>query len=222
MQSGCKADAKSLASCHHGCKLHAKTAQSGRIPSEGLQTRCKLNAKTVRPDRLFGSAPRTPSLLGGNIDGPGTPNPGPRRRGGGKGLTAAIGLPAHTKPISDAPIRSISMPFRHTDRHGSPRRSVGCGRRSAKRSRLATPSATSGGNWLSTDLRSHIRTSGPTSVASGNPTRTSRPSTASRSLPRRPRPTYRRARPRSSDRGIPLPEPPQRLPMTHWRTCATA
>ena len=49
----------------------------------------------------------------------------------------------------------------------------------AKRSRPATRSATSGGNWLSTDLRSHIRTSAPMSLVCENPTRTSRPSTAS-------------------------------------------
>src|ERR1035438_6576090 len=59
MQSACKADAKSVASCQPGCKLHAKTLQSRCIPPEWMQTPCKPNAKTMQ-SASCSDPPRTP------------------------------------------------------------------------------------------------------------------------------------------------------------------
>ena len=183
-----------------------------------VQTQCKDGAA----DLLFGSAPRTPSYLGGTIDGTGTSNPGPRRRNGGKRPTAATGLPASSRrfpPRRSGPSQCPSDTPPGTEVRPDPLALAG---RSAKRSPPATPSATSGENSLLTDLRSRIRTSAPTSLACGNPTRTSRPSTATRSLRRHYRPTCPWARPRPSHRRILLPEPPKSRRTIRWRTYATA
>src|ERR1035441_8397026 len=121
--------------------LNAKTVQSGCIPLEWLQTRCKPNAKTVQSVPLCSDLPRAlpPIWEAASMD--------QARRTPARGAETAEKThvrdltPGRITPVSAAPIRLISMLFRHADRHGSPHRSVGSGPRSANRSRLATPSA---------------------------------------------------------------------------------
>src|ERR1017187_221971 len=90
MQSGCKMGSKLRARMQIPCKGAAIRMHSAGMDANTVQTGCEDEAVGLS----FGSAPRTPSYLGGSIDGPGRPNPGRRRRSGEKGPTAATRLPA--------------------------------------------------------------------------------------------------------------------------------